>query len=184
MQPGPSLNEGAGLRCYILWRVVKRLTSKLVLLRSHVLVISLLDYCNLLLAWLPASASKLLQLIQNAAVRLVFNLPKFSNVTPSSVTCCSLHPIQDHGAGLQGCQQNCTCLPPNAVQTTDPSTFLYYISWLAGTTINESKKSPLSKVVTLLCFCTSVVEWTCDRSLDIFSKILKIHLFKFHLDPV
>ena len=46
------------------------------------LVISRLDYCNSLLAGLPASAIKPLQRIQNAAARLVFNLPKFSHVTP------------------------------------------------------------------------------------------------------
>jgi hypothetical protein len=46
------------------------------------LVISRLDYCNSLLAGLPACAIKPLQLIQNAATRLVFNLPKFSHVTP------------------------------------------------------------------------------------------------------
>jgi len=38
------------------------------------LIITHLDYCNSLLAGLPD--------IQNAAVRLVFNLPKFSHVTP------------------------------------------------------------------------------------------------------
>uniref|UniRef100_A0A3B1J3V1 Reverse transcriptase domain-containing protein n=1 Tax=Astyanax mexicanus TaxID=7994 RepID=A0A3B1J3V1_ASTMX len=46
------------------------------------LVISRLDYCNSLLAGLPLRATKPLQLIQNAAARLVFNLPKFSHVTP------------------------------------------------------------------------------------------------------
>ncbi|KAK3514352.1 hypothetical protein QTP70_015881 [Hemibagrus guttatus] len=40
------------------------------------LVISRLDYCNSLLAGLPLNA------IQNAAARLVFNLPKFSHTTP------------------------------------------------------------------------------------------------------
>ena len=45
-------------------------------------VISKLDYCNSLLTGLPACALKPLQLIQNAAARLVFNQPKFSHVTP------------------------------------------------------------------------------------------------------
>ncbi len=40
------------------------------------LVLSRLDYCNAPLAGLPASSIKPLQLIQNAAARLIFNEPK------------------------------------------------------------------------------------------------------------
>ncbi len=40
------------------------------------LVLSRLDYCNALLAGLPACTIKPLQLIQNAAARVVFNEPK------------------------------------------------------------------------------------------------------------
>ncbi len=46
------------------------------------LVLSRLDYCNDLLAGLPASSIKPLQLIQNAAARLIFNEPKRMHVTP------------------------------------------------------------------------------------------------------
>ncbi|KAK3510028.1 hypothetical protein QTP70_026003, partial [Hemibagrus guttatus] len=46
------------------------------------LVISRLDYCNSILAGLPLNAIRLLQMIQNAAARLVFNLSKFSHTTP------------------------------------------------------------------------------------------------------
>ncbi|KAK3544722.1 hypothetical protein QTP86_026121, partial [Hemibagrus guttatus] len=46
------------------------------------LVISRVDYCNSLLAGLPLNAIRPLQMIQNAAARLVFNLPKFSHTTP------------------------------------------------------------------------------------------------------
>ncbi len=46
------------------------------------LVLSRLDYCNALLAGIPASSIKPLQLIQNAAARLIFNEPKRMHVTP------------------------------------------------------------------------------------------------------
>ncbi len=46
------------------------------------LVLSRLDYCKALLAGLPASSIKPLQLIQNAAARLIFNEPKRTHVTP------------------------------------------------------------------------------------------------------
>ncbi|KAK3514301.1 hypothetical protein QTP70_012909 [Hemibagrus guttatus] len=46
------------------------------------LVISRLDYCNSLLAGLPLNTIRPLQMIQNAAAQLVFNLPKFSHTTP------------------------------------------------------------------------------------------------------
>ncbi len=46
------------------------------------LVLSRLDYCNALLAGLPASSIKPLQLIQNTAARLIFNEPKRTHVTP------------------------------------------------------------------------------------------------------
>ncbi len=46
------------------------------------LVLSRLDYCNALLAGLSACTIKPLQLIQNAAARVVFNEPKKAHVTP------------------------------------------------------------------------------------------------------
>ncbi len=46
------------------------------------LVLSRLDYCNAPMAGLPASSIKPLQLIQNAAGRLIFNEPKRTHITP------------------------------------------------------------------------------------------------------
>ncbi|KAK1806083.1 hypothetical protein P4O66_013134, partial [Electrophorus voltai] len=61
------------------------------------LVISKLDYCNLLLAGLPLRAIKPLQLVQNAAAQLVFNLPKFTRYStaalPSLAPCSCTHQI-------------------------------------------------------------------------------------------
>ncbi len=50
------------------------------------LVTSRLDYCNALLAGLPSNTIKPLQMIQNAAARLVFNEPKRAHVTPLFVS--------------------------------------------------------------------------------------------------
>ncbi|XP_058500255.1 uncharacterized protein LOC131469275, partial [Solea solea] len=63
-------------------RIRPLLTQKAAQVLVQALVISRLDYCNALLAGLPACAIRPLQLIQNAAARLVFNLPKFSHTTP------------------------------------------------------------------------------------------------------
>ncbi|KAI2645125.1 putative RNA-directed DNA polymerase from transposon BS [Labeo rohita] len=52
------------------------LTEQATQLLVQALVISRLDYCNALLAGLPSCTIKPLQMIQNAAARLVFNEPK------------------------------------------------------------------------------------------------------------
>ena len=67
---------------YNIRRIRQFLTREAAQLLVQALVISRLDYCNVLLAGLPASATRPLQRIQNAAARLVFNQPKFSHVTP------------------------------------------------------------------------------------------------------
>ncbi len=64
------------------------LTEHATQLLVQALVISRLDYCNALLAGLPSNTTKPLQMIQNAAARLVFNEPKRAHVTPLFV---SLH---------------------------------------------------------------------------------------------
>lgn len=67
---------------YNIRRIRPFLTTEATQLLVQSLVISRLDYCNSLLAGLPQNAIRPLQMIQNAAARLVFNLPKFSHTTP------------------------------------------------------------------------------------------------------
>ncbi len=64
------------------------LTEHAAQLLVQALVVSRLDYCNALLAGLPSNTIKPLQMIQNAAARLVFNEPKITHVTPLFI---SLH---------------------------------------------------------------------------------------------
>uniref|UniRef100_A0A8C2BQ02 Reverse transcriptase domain-containing protein n=1 Tax=Cyprinus carpio TaxID=7962 RepID=A0A8C2BQ02_CYPCA len=78
------------------------------------LVLSRLDYCNALLAGLPACTIKPLQLIQNAAVRVVFNEPKTAHVTPHQVTLATSsysHQIQGIDACLQDNHWHGTNIP-------------------------------------------------------------------------
>ncbi len=62
------------------------LTEHAAQLLVQALVISRLDYCNALLTGLPSNTIKPLQMIQNAAARLVFNEPKRAHVTPLFVS--------------------------------------------------------------------------------------------------
>ncbi len=64
------------------------LTEHAAQLLVQALVVSRLDYCNALLAGLPSNTIKPLQMIQNAAARLVINEPKRTHVTPLFI---SLH---------------------------------------------------------------------------------------------
>ena len=65
---------------YNIRRIRPYLTQQATQLLVQALVISRIDYCNSLLAGLPACTFKPLQMIQNAAARLVFNLPKTAHV--------------------------------------------------------------------------------------------------------
>ncbi len=63
------------------------LTQHAAQLLVQALVIFRLDYCNALLAGLPSCTIKPLQMIQNAAARLVFSVPKRAHVTPPFISC-------------------------------------------------------------------------------------------------
>lgn len=77
-----SVSRSCRIALYNIRRIRPFVTREAAQILVQALVITRLDYCNSLLAGLPASAIKPLQRIQNAAARLVFNLPKFSHVSP------------------------------------------------------------------------------------------------------
>jgi len=72
-----SVDRPCRIALYNIRRIRPFLTREAAQILVEVLVITPLDYCNSLLAGLPASAIKPVQRIQNAAARLVFNLPTF-----------------------------------------------------------------------------------------------------------
>ena len=67
---------------YNIQRIRPFLTTYSNQLLVQAMVLSHLAYCNSLLAGLPASAIRPLQLIQNAAARLVINVPRHTHTTP------------------------------------------------------------------------------------------------------
>ncbi len=101
------------------------LTEHAAQLLVQALVVSRLDYCNALLAGLPANTIKPLQMIQNAAARLVFNEPKRTHVTPLFIspalaTSGSSHQVQDTDACIQNDHRLSTLLLPLTITNLHP----------------------------------------------------------------
>ncbi len=148
------------------------------------LVLSRLDYCNALLAGLPACTIKPLQLIQNAAARVVFNEPKKAHVTPLFIR---LHwlPIAARikFKVLMFAYKTTTGTAPIylnlLVQTYSPSRSLRSASERRLVPSQRGTKS-LSRT-----FSWTVPSWWNDLPISIrtaiFKKHLKTHLFRQHL---
>ncbi len=153
------------------------------------LVLSRLDYCNALLAGLPACTIKPLQLIQNAAARVVFNEPKKAHVTPLFIR---LHwlPIAARikFKVLMFAYKTTTGTAPiylnSLVQTYAPSRSLRSASERRLVVPSQRGTKSLSRT-----FTWTVPSWWNDlpisirtaESLAIFKKHLKTHLFRQHL---
>ncbi len=148
------------------------------------LVLSRLDYCNALLAGLPASSIKPLQLIQNAAARLIFNEPERLHVTPLFI---NLHwlPI--------AARIKFKALM-FAYRTTSGSACLYLNSLLHTYMPSRAYMPyyctiPKRHKITFTDFflnCSHLVEWPpwlnpSSWILTIFKKRLKTHLFHLYL---
>ncbi len=153
------------------------------------LVLSRLDYCNALLTGLPASSIKPLQLIQNAAARLIFNEPKRMHVTPLFI---NLHwlPIAARikFKALMFAYRTTSVSPPlylnSLLQTYVPSRSLCSASEWRITVLSQRRTKSLS-----LTFSLTVPIWWNDlpnsiraaESLPIFKKRLNTNLFHLYL---
>ncbi len=144
------------------------------------LVLSRLDYCNALLAGLPASSVKPLQLIQNTAARFICNEPKRMHITPLFI---NLHwlPIAARIKiqGINVCLQNHNWLyTPSPKFITSDLCALYKLAL-------PSQRGTKSLSQTF----KNVPSWWNDlpnsiraaESLAIFKNRLKIHLFHLYL---
>ncbi len=107
------------------------LTEHAAQLLVQALVISRLDYCNALLADLPSNTIKPLQMIQNAAARLVFNEPKRTRVTPLFI---SLHwlPVAARIKFKTGKKKKCLMLRAWYFSFLDNILFkfFFFINWI------------------------------------------------------
>ncbi len=155
----------------------------------RLLFCSRLDYCNALLAGLPASSIKPLQLIQNAAPRLIFNEPKRTHVTPLFI---NLHwlPIAARikfKALIFAYRITSGSAPlylNSLLQTYMPSRSLRSVSERRITVPSQRGTKSLSQT-----FSLTVPIWWNDlpnsirapESLPIFKKRLKTHLFHLYL---
>ncbi|KAK0132041.1 hypothetical protein N1851_033159 [Merluccius polli] len=154
------------------------------------LVLSRLDYCSSLLAGLPASAIKPLQRIQNPAARLVFNLPKFSHVTP---------PFRDlHWLPVAARIRFKTMVPTyKAVNGTAPTHLQALVRphaparttsarWPVPPSLRASKghtaESQLFSVLAPLWWNDLPADVRTAQSITCFRKRLKTHLLRVHLD--
>ena len=70
---------------YNIRQIRKFLTVQSTKTLVHAFISSHLDYCNALLFGLPKYQLDRLQKVQNAAARMIFQIPKFDHITPAFV---------------------------------------------------------------------------------------------------
>ncbi len=152
------------------------------------MVISRLDYCNALLAGLPACAVKPFQMVQNAAARLVFDLPRRTHVTPllsdlhwlpvaSRIKFKSLMLAYRVTTGSAPIYLNSiiqTCVPSRPLRSSNECRLA-----LPSLHTNQSQ-SQLFSSVTSRCWNELPHAIRPGACVSNFKKLLKTHLFREH----
>ncbi|KAJ8347641.1 hypothetical protein SKAU_G00262300, partial [Synaphobranchus kaupii] len=178
---------------YNIRRIRPFLTTYFTQLLVQTMVTSRLDYCNSLLASLPACAILPLQLVQNAAARLVFNLPKFSHVTPLLR---SLHwlPVVARSRfkvltlAYTAAKRSGLSYLQDLIQNYAPAQPLR--SAAAGRLALPSLRVNGSRSFRLRSFSTLAPQWWNElptplrsaETLSLFRRGLKTHIFRLYLD--
>ncbi|XP_064193956.1 uncharacterized protein LOC135256012 [Anguilla rostrata] len=173
---------------YNIRRIHPFLTTYSTQLLVQAVVLSRLDYCNSLLAGLPASSIRPLQLIQNAAARLVFNLPRHSHVTPLLTT---LHwlPVMARikfKTLVLAFKAARGSAPPYLRQLIRPYTPARPLRSAATCRLvpapaRTSTRSRLLSVLAPRWWNDLPVQVRTAETLAVFKRRLKTHLFKLHL---
>ncbi|XP_076002990.1 uncharacterized protein LOC142996006 [Genypterus blacodes] len=190
-----SVTRSCRFLLYNIRRIRPFLTDKAAQVLIQALVISRLDYCNSLLAGAPASAIRPLELVQKAAARLVFNLPKFSHTT------CLLRSLHWLPVAAR-IQFKTLVLAYRAVKGTAPSYFQAMVKpYTPGRPLRSAASrrlaapalsGPCLRSMQSRLFSVLAPQWWNDlptdvrtaESLPIFRRRLKTHLFKKHYqDP-
>ncbi|KAJ8375001.1 hypothetical protein SKAU_G00055810 [Synaphobranchus kaupii] len=175
---------------YNIRRIRPFLTTHSTQLLVQAMVLSRLDYCNSLLAGLPASAIRPLQRIQNAAARLVFNLPRHSHVTPLLI---DLHWLPAMARikfktlvlAFQAVQGSAPPYLQKLIRPYTPARSLRSASSgrLVPPPLHTSTRSRCLSVLAPRWWNELPVEVRTTESLTTFKRRLKTHLFKLHLSP-
>ncbi len=161
------------------------LTQHAAQLLVQALVITRLDYCNALLARLPSCKIKPLQMIQNAAARLVFSEPKKAHATPLSCfptgSRLQLAPSSRHWClHIEQAQH-----PPTSTHwwqsTSPPEVWDLQVSDASWCHHQRGTKS-LSRMFSFTVpGCWNELPTPKNWSLTSFKRHLKTHLFFLHL---
>ncbi len=149
------------------------------------LVISRLDYCNALLAGLPSNTIKPLQVIQNAAVRLVFN----EHMLHLSLSPCTGYQLQLTSSSRHW------CLHIEQPQAQHPPTSTHYYKSTSPPEVWDLRAMPRGTITERLkitlqnTFSFTIPAWwnylptpiSNAGSLSIFKQQLKTNLFRHYL---